>query len=105
MLTPTLHSICNDRNAHQTLLVVTAEDLNDFAMKIAREIKRLNEPEYFTREELLQYLNVCPRTLYGYEAEGIITAEKVGRQKRYNKAAIYEAIKLRKLKPLKRKMS
>lgn len=105
MLTPTLHTICNSPNAGQTLLVITAEDLRAFAMDIAREVKQQNEPEYFTRDELLQYLNVSPRTLWGYEDAGVITAEMVGRQKRYNKAAIYEAITLGKLKPLKRKKS
>ena len=105
MLTPTLHTICNSSNAGQTLLVITAEDLRAFAMDIAREVKQQNEPEYFTREELLRYLNVSPRTLWGYENDGVITADKVGRQKRYLKADIYEAVETGRLKPLKRKKS
>mgnify|MGYP002624817305 CR=1 FL=1 len=103
MLTPTLHSICNSSAAGQTLLVITAEDLRAFALDIAREVKQQNEPEYFTREQLLQYLGVSPRTLWGYEDAGIITADKVGRQKRYDKASIYETIQAGKLKPLKNK--
>lgn len=105
MLAPTLHAICNSREASQTLLVITAADLKDFAFKIARDIKQLSEPEYFTRKELMQYLNVSPRTLWGYEDAGIITAEMVGRQKRYDKASIFEAIRLGKLKPLRKKTS
>ena len=103
MLQPTLHSICNMQNAGQTLLVVTAEDLRNFALDIAREVKQQNEPEYFTREQLLSYLDISPRTLWGYEDAGIITSVKIGRQKRYNKASIYEAIEGGKLKSLKKK--
>lgn len=103
MMTPTLHTICNSSAAGQTLLVITAEDLREFAKDIAREVKQQNEPEYFTREELLRYLNVSPRTLWGYENDGVITADKVGRQKRYLKADIYEAVETGRLKPLKRK--
>lgn len=103
MLQPTLHSICNMQNASQTLLVVTAEDLRSFALDIAREVKQQNEPEYFTREQLLQYLGISPRTLWGYENAGIITATKIGRQKRYKKADIYEVIEEGKLKSLKKK--
>ena len=105
MMTPTLHTICNSSAAGQTLLVITAEDLREFAKDIAREVKQQNEPEYFTREELLRYLNVSPRTLWGYENDGVITADKVGRQKRYLKADIYEAVETGRLKPLKRKKS
>lgn len=101
MLTPTLHTICNARDAGQTLLVVTAEDLREFALDVAREVMRKNEPQYFSRKELLGFLGICPRTLWGYEDKGIITAEKVGRKKRYLKADIYEAIKARRLKPQK----
>ena len=103
MLQPTLHTICTGPAAPQTLLVVTAADLREFAAAIAREVKQQNEPEYFTRQELLQYLGVSSRTLWGYEDEGIITADKVGRQKRYLKADIYKAIEQRRLKPLKQK--
>ncbi len=103
MLQPTLNTISKSQNAGMQLLLVTAEDLRAFALDIAREVKQQNEPEYFTREELLQYLSVSPRTLWGYENAGIITAESVGRQKRYLKADIYEAIRTGKLKPLKQK--
>ena len=103
MLTPTLHTICNGSAAGQTLLVVTAADLREFAADIAREMRQLNEPEYFTREGLIKFLGVSPRTLWGYENAGIINAEKVGRQKRYLKTDIYEAIENKRLKPLKQK--
>lgn len=98
MLQPTLHTICKTQGAAQTLLVVTAEDLREFALDVAREIMRQNEPQYFTRKELLDYLGVCTRTLWGYEDDGIITAKEVGRQKRYLKADIYKAIEEGKLK-------
>lgn len=98
MLSPTLHTICNQRGAGQTLLLVTAEDLREFALDVAREIMQQNEPQYFTRKELLDYLGVCTRTLWGYEDDGIITAKEVGRQKRYLKADIYKAIEEGKLK-------
>lgn len=103
MLSPTLHTICKTHEAGQTLLVVTAEDLREFAINLAREVMRQNEPQYFTRKELLDLLGVSARTLWGYEDAGIITARKVGRQNRYDKADIYEAIENGKLKPLKRK--
>ena len=67
---PTLHSICNNPNAGQTLLVVTAEDLREFALDVARAVMQQNEPQYFTRKELLKYLGVCARTLWAYEDEG-----------------------------------
>ncbi|MBQ7451571.1 MAG: helix-turn-helix domain-containing protein [Prevotella sp.] len=103
MLQPTLNTICNTANAGQTLLVISAEDLRQFAMDIAREVMQQNEPQYFTRKELMDYLGVCSRTLWGYENEGIITAVKIGRQNRYNKAEIFEAVDEGKLKPLKNK--
>lgn len=78
MLQPTLHSICNSSAAGQTLLVVTAEDLREFALDVARKVMQQNEPQYFSRKELLQYLGVCSRTLWGYEDAGIITAKEVG---------------------------
>ena len=105
MLQPTLHSICNSSAAGQTLLVVTAEDLREFALDVAREVMQQNEPQYFSRKELLQYLGVCSRTLWGYEDAGIITAKEVGKQKRYLKADIYAAIEEGKLKRSKSKQS
>ena len=103
MLQPTLHTICNAQGAGQTLLVVTAEDLREFALDVAREVMQQNEPQYFSRKELLQYLGVCSRTLYSYESDGIITASEVGSQKRYLKADIYAAIEEGKLKRSKSK--
>ncbi len=103
MLTPTLHTICNGNGAGQTLLVVTAEDLREFARDIALEVRRQNEPQYFSRKELLDYLGVSERTLWGYEDAGIITAKMVGRQKRYNKADIFAAIDEGRLKKPKTK--
>ena len=38
MLQPTLHTICNAPGAGQTLLVVTAEDLREFALDVGREV-------------------------------------------------------------------
>ena len=105
MLTPTLHTICNNQGAGQTLLVVTAEDLREFALDVAREIMQQNEPQYFTRKELLDYLGVCARTLWSYEDDGIITAKEVGKQKRYLKADIYKAIEEGKLRRSKIKQS
>ena len=102
---PTLHSICNNPNAGQTLLVVTAEDLREFALDVARAVMQQNEPQYFTRKELLEYLGVCARTLWGYEDDGIINAKEVGKQKRYLKADIYKAIEEGKLKRSKSKKS
>ena len=103
MLQPTLHTICKNQGAAQTLLIVTAEDLREFARDIAREVRQQNEPQYFTRNELIQYLGVCSRTLYTYENDGIITAKEVGSQKRYLKADIYAAIEEGKLKRQKSK--
>ncbi len=105
MLTPTLHTICKTQGAAQTLLVVTAEDLRNFALDIAREVAEKNEPQYFSRKELLQFLGICSRSLWGYEDAGIITAKKVGRQKRYLKADIYTAIEEGKLRQPKSKQS
>lgn len=98
MLQPTLHTICKGQGAGQTLLVVTAEDLREFARDIAREVREQNEPQYFTRKELIQYLDICPRTLYAYEHIGLITAKKVGSKKLYLKADIFAAIENGKLK-------
>ena len=103
MLQPTLHTICNAQGAGQTLLVVTAEDLREFALDVAREVMQQNEPQYFSRKELLQFLGVCSRTLYSYESDGIITACEIGSQKRYLKADIYAAIEEGKLKRSKSK--
>lgn len=98
MLEPTLHTICKAPGAGQTLLVVTAEDLREFALDLAREMAKENEPQYFNRKELMQYLGVCSRTLYTYETNGIINAKEVGSQKRYLKADIFSAIENGKLK-------
>ena len=103
MLYPTLNTISKSQNAGMQLLLVTAEDLREFARDIAREVREQNEPQYFTRKELMQYLGVCPRTLYAYENDGIITAKEVGAQKRYLKADIYAAIEEGRLKPKSRK--
>ena len=103
MLTPTLQTICNDRQAAQTLLVVTAEDLMDFAQTIVAEAKRMQEPEYMTRKEVMAFLGISERTLYNYEENGTIQAEMVGRQKRYDKSAIVEAVKMKRLKQNRRK--
>lgn len=103
MLQPTLHAICNGNSAGQTLLVVTAEDLREFARDIAREVRQQNEPQYFSRKELLDYLGCCSRTLWGYEDAGIITADMVGGKKLYDKTAIFAAIKEGRLKkPIKK---
>jgi predicted transcriptional regulator len=98
MLYPTLNTISKSQNAGMQLLLVTAEDLREFARDIAREVREQNEPQYFTRKELINYLGVCSRTLYSYENDGIITAKKVGSKKLYLKADIYAAIEERKLK-------
>ena len=103
MLQPTLHTICNGNVAGQTLLVVTAEDLREFALDIAREVRQMNEPQYFSRKELLEYLGCCSRSLWGYEDAGIISAKMVGGKKRYDKAEIFAAIKEGRLKTLKTK--
>ncbi len=102
MLQPTLHTICKAQGAGQTLLVVTAEDLREFALDVAREVMQQNEPQYFTRKELQQFLGVCSRTLCNYESDGLITANMVGSQKRYLKADIYAAIEEGKLKRTKK---
>lgn len=102
MLQPTLNTICNAPGAGQTLLVVTAEDLREFALDVARAVMQQNEPQYFTRKELIKYLGVCSRTLYTYENDGIITAKEVGSQKRYLKADIYAAIEDGRLKRIKK---
>jgi len=98
MLYPTLNTISKSQNAGMQLLLVTAEDLRAFARDIAREVREQNEPQYFTRKELINYLGVCSRTLYSYENDGVITAKKVGAKKLYLKADIYAAIEERKLK-------
>lgn len=103
MLYPTLNAISKSQNAGMQLLLVTAEDLREFAQELAREVREQNEPQYFTRKELIKYLGVCPRTLYAYETDGIINAKKVGSKKLYLKADIYEAIEERKLRRNKNK--
>lgn len=102
MLSPTLNTITKSQNAGMQLLLVTAEDLREFARDIAREVREQNTPQYFTRKELINYLGVCPRTLYAYEADGIITAKKVGSKKLYLKTDIYEAIEDGKLRRSKK---
>ena len=103
MICPTLNTISKSQNAGMQLLLVTAEDLRQFARDIAREVREQNEPQYFTRNELIKYLGVCPRTLYAYETDGIITSKKVGSKKLYLKADIYEAIEEGKLRRNKNK--
>lgn len=103
MLTPTLNTICSSQDAGLQLLLVTAEDLREFARDIALEVRRQNEPQYFSRKELLDYLGVSARTLWGYEDAGVITAKMVGGQKRYNKADIFAAIDEGRLKKPKTK--
>lgn len=92
MLYPTLSTISKSQNAGMQLLLVTAEDLREFARDIAREVREQTEPSYFTRKQLLEYLGVSARTLWEYEDAGIISSKKVGAKKLYNKAEIREAI-------------
>lgn len=102
MLTPTLKTICEDPQASRIMLVISAEDLREFAHSIVQDtikaLKDLSEPKYFSRKELLEHLHISSRTLWSLEDQGIITAEKVGSKKLYNKTIIQKLIDEKKLK-------
>ena len=98
MITPTLHTICNQANAGQTLLAVTAADLKQFAEELADKIREQNTPQYFSRKELMGYLGCCERTLWQYEQDGLITVRKVGHRNKYLKSEIYDLVEQGRIK-------
>lgn len=81
MLTPTLKAICEDPQASKIMLVISAEDLREFAHSIVQDtikaLKDQSEPKYFSRKELLEHLHisskdtlVARRSRYYHSGEG-----------------------------------
>lgn len=88
-----LNSIIRSENAERIQLVVNAKDLRDLldgAMAFAtKTIKERDEPTYYTREELLQLLDVTDPTLTSYRRKGLIPEPTtIGGRVLYDKAEV-----------------
>lgn len=106
-----LNSIVYSEEAPNTLLVVNAKDLREFADNLVafatKQIKEREENPYYTREELEAMLHVSSPTLVSYRKKGIIPEPIILDGKvLYNKSEVNEAIEKNtklKLKRIRRK--
>ena len=95
-----LNALMHSDNAANIQVVISAKDLREcfeswmnFAMQ---KIKERDEPDYYTREELL---DVSDPTLRNYREKGLIPAPvTIGGRVLYEKAAINRALEERKIK-------
>ena len=98
-----LNALMHSDNAANIQVVISAKDLREcfeswmnFAMQ---KIKERDEPDYYTREELLEKLHVSDPTLRNYREKGLIPAPvTIGGRVLYDKAAINKALEERKIK-------
>lgn len=98
-----LNAIIRSENAANILLVISAKDLRDFADSLVafatKKIKEADEPDYYTREELMEKLHVSDPTLRSYREKGLIPKPvTIGGRVLYNKAEVNKAIEERKIK-------
>lgn len=93
-----LNALIYSENAANIQVVVNGKDLRDFADSLiefaTRKIKERDEPEYYTREELLEKLHVTDPTLNEYRKKGLIPepVKIAGGKVLYDKAKVLEAI-------------
>lgn len=98
-----LYDIIHSENAANIQLVVNAKDLGELLDKAiawgVQTIKEREEPDYYTREELLDMLHVSDPTLISYRKRGLIP-EPVTLDGRvlYDKKEVREALASGKLK-------
>lgn len=102
-----LNALIYSENAANIQVVVNAKDLRDFADRLVdfatRKIKERDEPDYYTRDELLEKLHVSDPTLRSYREKGLIPEPvTIGGRVLYDKAAIQQALDDRKIKIRKR---
>ena len=98
-----MNALIYSENAANIQVVVSAKDLRDFADRLmafaTQKIKERDEPDYYTREELLEKLHVSDPTLRNYREKGLIPAPvTIGGRVLYDKAAINRALEERKIK-------
>ena len=98
-----LNALIYSENAANIQVVVNAKDLRDFADRLmafaTQKIKERDEPDYYTRDELLEKLHVSDPTLRSYREKGLIPEPvTIGGRVLYDKAAILKALEERKIK-------
>jgi len=99
-----LNSLIYSENAANVQLVISANDLRDFADNLiefaTRKIKERDEPTYYSRDELLEVLHVTDPTLNEYRRKGLIPEpiKIAGGKVLYDKAKVLEAIESGQLK-------
>ena len=98
-----LNALIYSENAANIQVVVNAKDLRDFADRLVafatQKIKERDEPDYYTRDELLEKLHVSDPTLRSYREKGLIPEPvTIGGRVLYDKAAILKALEERKIK-------
>ena len=98
-----LNALIYSDNAANIQVVVCAKDLRDFADRLVafatQKIKERDEPDYYTRDELLEKLHVSDPTLRSYREKGLIpNPVTIGGRVLYDKAAILKALEERKIK-------
>lgn len=89
-----LMNILSEESNRSTLMIVSGEDLMEFARTLINyakdEIKEQTEPTYYTRNELSEKLHVSSVTLYRYEKLGLITGKKINGKNLYDKKSVLE---------------
>ncbi len=98
-----INALVYSDNAANVQLVISAKDLRDFADRLVafatQKIKEADEPDYYTREELMEKLHVSDPTLRSYREKGLIPKPvTIGGRVLYNKAEVNKAIEERKIK-------
>ena len=83
------------KNKENVLLLVSSNDLKEFAEYIVKRtidlIEKgtvLNEEIYYTRDQVVKILNVNPATLWNWSNKGYLIPVKVGGLNRYKKSDI-----------------
>ena len=60
--------------------------------------EHINNSEWLTTKEVLQFLKVTPVTLWNYDQKGLTKPQKIGNRKRYAKSEILNLLSRRKHK-------
>lgn len=78
------------------LLVVTAQDLRDFAHTLIDHTRRIVEAEYkeqyYSVSELATMLHVTKTTVYNFVRDGRLNATKVGRRTMFKRTEVQQAL-------------
>ena len=80
-----------------TLLMVSASDLREFALALMEEARSQAEEAkeaetYLTEKEACELLSVGHTTLWRWDRKGYLRAQKVGRRKLYRRGDIEKLI-------------